>query len=66
MCTLYFVVYMVEISQRKKTPIYWAVGQRMPGQRFQKVSVFMMDNWKEVERLDDLDGVVVKCHNVLL
>ncbi len=38
----------------------------MPERRFQKVSVFVMDDWKEVKRLDDLRGVAVQCHNVLV
>ncbi len=46
--------------------IYWAFGRRMPDQRFEKVSVFMMDDWTEVERLHDLQGVMVKSHNVLV
>ncbi len=46
--------------------IYWAVGQRMPDQRFKKVSVFMMDDWTEAQRLYDLPGVMVKSHNVLV
>ncbi|KAK0433077.1 hypothetical protein EV421DRAFT_1910373 [Armillaria borealis] len=45
--------------------IYWAVGRRMPDQRFEKVSMFMMDNSKEVTGLDDLQGVMVKSRNVL-
>ncbi len=55
------------LSNHEKTkPIYWAVGRRMPDQRFEKVSVFMMDDWTEVKRLHDLQGVMVKSHNVLL
>ncbi|SJL15983.1 uncharacterized protein ARMOST_19497 [Armillaria ostoyae] len=45
--------------------IYWAVGRRMPDQRFEKVSMFMMDNSKEVTGLADLQGVMVKSRNVL-
>ncbi|KAK0432219.1 hypothetical protein EV421DRAFT_1742485 [Armillaria borealis] len=50
----------------KKNPKFWAVGQRMPEQRFQKVSVFVMDNWTEVKRFSDLQGVMVESHNVLV
>ncbi len=32
----------------------WAVGRRLPGWKFEKVSVFQMDDQKEVERLHDL------------
>ncbi|PBK92023.1 hypothetical protein ARMGADRAFT_195446 [Armillaria gallica] len=35
-------------------PKYWAVGRRTPEQGFQKVSVFVMDNWNEVSRLNHL------------
>ncbi|KAK0432229.1 hypothetical protein EV421DRAFT_1719705, partial [Armillaria borealis] len=46
--------------------IYWAVGRQMPDQRFKKVSVFMMDDWKEVMRLNDLQGIMVGSCNVLV
>ncbi len=45
---------------------YWAVGRRMPERKFQKVLVFVMDDWKEVKRLDGLRGVAVQCRNVLV
>ncbi|PBK64631.1 hypothetical protein ARMSODRAFT_1006975 [Armillaria solidipes] len=32
----------------------WVVGERLPGETFKKLSVFMMDNKKEVKRLHDL------------
>ncbi len=51
-------------EERKQ--IYWAFGRRMPDQRFKKVSVFMMDDWTEVKRLHDLQGVMVKSRNVLV
>ncbi|KAK0482795.1 hypothetical protein IW261DRAFT_1606584 [Armillaria novae-zelandiae] len=44
---------------------YWAVGRRLPDQKFQKVSVFVMD-WDEGKRLNGLQGVVVKSRNVLI
>ncbi len=53
-------------DNKKAKQIYWAVGQRMPDQRFEKVSVFMMDNWTEIKRLHDLRGVVVESRNVLV
>ncbi len=46
--------------------IYWAVGRRMPDQRFEKVSVFMMDDWTGAQILYVLPGVMVKSHNVLV
>ncbi len=53
-------------DNKKAKQIYWAVGRRMPDQRFEKVSVFMMDNWTEIKRLHDLRGVVVESRNVLV
>lgn len=39
----------------------------MPDKGFQKVSVFVMDNWNEVSRLNHLRGVVVESRrNILL
>ncbi|KAK0214715.1 hypothetical protein EDD85DRAFT_1000255 [Armillaria nabsnona] len=38
----------------------WAVGRRLPGQKFEKVSVFRMDSLEEVNRLKDLDGYWVQ------
>ncbi len=43
----------------------WAVGRRLPGQKFEKVSVFMMDSLKETQRLKDLD-ISPMSHNVLI
>ncbi|KAK0214718.1 hypothetical protein EDD85DRAFT_962964 [Armillaria nabsnona] len=43
----------------------WAVGRRLPGQKFKKVSVFMIDSLKEIQRLKDLD-VSPMSHNVLV
>ncbi|PBK64174.1 hypothetical protein ARMSODRAFT_1023343 [Armillaria solidipes] len=42
----------------------WAVGRRLPGQKFEKVSVFTMDGLKEAKRLFDLH-VSLRSHNVL-
>ncbi|SJL15975.1 uncharacterized protein ARMOST_19488 [Armillaria ostoyae] len=53
-------------DNKQTKQIYWAVGRRTPDQRFEKVSVFMMDDWKEVMRLDDLRGIMVESHNVLV
>ncbi len=33
----------------------WAVGRRLSGRKFEKVSVFTMDGQEAAERLDDLD-----------
>ncbi|SJL18066.1 uncharacterized protein ARMOST_21638 [Armillaria ostoyae] len=41
------------------------VGRRLPGQKFEKVSVFKMDDKKEAKRLQDLD-ISSKSHNVLV
>ncbi|KAK0431163.1 hypothetical protein EV421DRAFT_1929748 [Armillaria borealis] len=43
----------------------WVVGRRLPGQKFEKVSVFKMNSWEEKERLKDLD-VCSKSHNILV
>ncbi|KAK0474687.1 hypothetical protein EDD18DRAFT_1339105 [Armillaria luteobubalina] len=47
-------------------PRYWAVGRQLPDQRFEKVSVVVMDDWREVERLHSLDAVVTSQHFVLV
>ncbi|PBK66653.1 hypothetical protein ARMSODRAFT_916150 [Armillaria solidipes] len=52
--------------KQENAPKCWAVGRRMPDQRFKKVSVFMMDDCEEVTRLNDLQGVMVESHNVLV
>ncbi|KAK0449094.1 uncharacterized protein EV420DRAFT_1312947 [Desarmillaria tabescens] len=44
---------------------YWAVGQQLPEQRFEKVSVVVMADRKEAKRLKDL-GIAVKCRNILV
>ncbi len=63
LCSLPWEVY----DDEETWPIYWTVGQRMPGQRFQKVSIVVMDNYKEVERPEDLHGPsMVRSCNVLL
>ncbi|SJL17276.1 uncharacterized protein ARMOST_20823 [Armillaria ostoyae] len=43
----------------------WAVGRRLPGQKFEKVSVFEMNGPGEARRLDDLH-VSSWSHNVLV
>ncbi|PBK80736.1 hypothetical protein ARMGADRAFT_976895 [Armillaria gallica] len=43
----------------------WAVGRRLPGQKFEKVSVFSMDGQKEAEGLQNLH-VSLQSHNVLV
>ncbi len=43
----------------------WAVGRRLPGQQFEKVSVFIMDGKKEAKMLKDLLVSSWSC-NVLL
>ncbi|KAK0449091.1 uncharacterized protein EV420DRAFT_1312942 [Desarmillaria tabescens] len=44
---------------------YWAVGQQLPEQRFEKVSVFAMADIEEARRFNKL-GIAVKCHNILV
>ncbi|KAK0430851.1 hypothetical protein EV421DRAFT_1912456 [Armillaria borealis] len=44
---------------------YWAVGRRLPCQRFEKVSVVMMNDVEDVDWLKDLHITVVS-HNVLV
>ncbi len=44
---------------------YWVIGRRLPGQKFEKVSVIKMDGFTEAGRLEDL-GVAVQSHNVLV
>ncbi len=38
--------------------VSWAVGRRLPDQRFEKVSVIVMDdlNWEEMRKLRDLSS----------
>ncbi len=55
-----------EYDNEETKQIYWAFGRRMPDQRFEKVSVFMMDDWTEVKRLHDLQDVMVESCNVLV
>ncbi len=43
----------------------WAVGRRLPDQRFEKVSVIVMDDWNEGQRLEDL-SLVAKSRVVLI
>ncbi|PBK64853.1 hypothetical protein ARMSODRAFT_978808 [Armillaria solidipes] len=45
----------------------WAIGRRLPDQRFEKVSVIVMDclTYKERQKLEDL-SLVAKSHNVLI
>ncbi|SJL17301.1 uncharacterized protein ARMOST_20850 [Armillaria ostoyae] len=43
----------------------WAVGRRLPGQKFEKVSVFKMDGWEEVDRLRNLH-ISSESRNVLV
>ncbi len=43
----------------------WAVGRQLPGQKFEKVSVFRMDSLEEVNRLKDLN-VCLQSRNVLV
>ncbi len=43
----------------------WAVGRRLPGQRFEKVSVFSIGDRREKEKLKNLN-VSSKSHNVLV
>ncbi len=44
---------------------YWAVGRRLPEQRFEKVSVLELADKEDVQRLKDL-GIIVKSHNLLI
>ncbi|SJL08952.1 uncharacterized protein ARMOST_12327 [Armillaria ostoyae] len=43
----------------------WAIGRRLPDQRFEKVSVIAMDNLVEARRLDHLSLAARSC-NVLI
>ncbi len=43
----------------------WAVGRQLPGQKFEKVSVFRMNSLEEVNRLKDLN-VCLQSRNVLV
>ncbi len=43
---------------------FWAVGRRMPDQRFEKVSVIVID-FKDRYKLEDL-SLVARSHNVLV
>ncbi|PBK96009.1 hypothetical protein ARMGADRAFT_1163665 [Armillaria gallica] len=44
---------------------YWAVGLRLPRRRFQKVSVVMMEDKEDIERLEGL-GIAAKFRNILV
>ncbi|KAK0449098.1 uncharacterized protein EV420DRAFT_792183 [Desarmillaria tabescens] len=46
-------------------PSHWAIGRQLPDQRFEKVSVFAMINWKETKMLKG-PGITVKSHNILV
>ncbi|KAK0212718.1 hypothetical protein DFS33DRAFT_1283998 [Desarmillaria ectypa] len=46
-------------------PQYWAVGRRFLQKRFEKMSVFVMNDLEEVERLKDL-GIAAESRNVLV
>ncbi len=47
-------------------PQYWAVGRRVSGNRFQKVSVLVMDDLEEVRRLVNLHRLAPYSTNVLV
>ncbi len=49
-----------------KQPQYWAVGRRVSGNQFQKVSVFVMDDLEEVQRLVNLRRLALYSRNVLV
>ncbi len=51
---------------RKLLVQYWAVGRQLPGQRFEKVSVVVMDDEEEVKRLEGLGIVNTKSHYILV
>ncbi len=40
----------------------WAVGRRLPEQKFEKVSVFKMDSQEEAEKLKDLNVSLRSCY----
>lgn len=44
---------------------YWAVGRRLADLRFEKVSVVVMDDQNDIERLEGLE-IAVKSRNVLV
>ncbi len=43
----------------------WAVGRQLPGQKFEKLSVFDMGSWEEEKRLENLHVFSKSC-NVLV
>ncbi|SJL15514.1 uncharacterized protein ARMOST_19014 [Armillaria ostoyae] len=45
---------------------HWVVGQRLPRQRFEKMSVVVMDDKKDVERLAGLGIIHTKSYNILV
>ncbi len=45
---------------------YWAVGRQLPGQRFEKVSVVVMDDEEDVKRLNSLDIVNTESWYILV
>ncbi|PBK81149.1 hypothetical protein ARMGADRAFT_814262 [Armillaria gallica] len=55
-----------EREAKQKQPLYWAVGRRVSGNRFQKVSVFVMDDLEEVQRLVNLHLLALYSDNVLV
>ncbi|PBK81268.1 hypothetical protein ARMGADRAFT_1068618 [Armillaria gallica] len=51
----------------KRLVLWWAIGRRLPDQRFEKVSVIVMDDLDEEDRQKLKDLIpVVKSHNVLV
>ncbi len=54
-----------EREEKQKQSQYWAVGRRVSGNRFQKVSVFVMEDLEEVQRLADLRWLAPCSRNVV-
>ncbi|PBK62159.1 hypothetical protein ARMSODRAFT_1025081 [Armillaria solidipes] len=44
---------------------FWAVGQRLPSRRFEKVSVVMIDDQEDIERPKGL-GITARSRNILV
>ncbi|KAK0429830.1 hypothetical protein EV421DRAFT_1945912 [Armillaria borealis] len=45
---------------------HWAVGRRLPRQRFEKMSVVVMDDEQDSKRLEDLGIVDIESHYILV
>ncbi len=62
----YFVVKIHMMTRIKQWQYTGLLDDECQIRGSRKVSVFMMDDWTEAQRLYDLPGVMVKSHNVLV